>query len=366
MNKKKLVAALASVAVVATLFAGCASKSPEGDKAPAGGDTKKIKVGLVTDQGGVNDGSFNESAGRGIEQASKDLGIQKLNAIESKQQDAYEPNLKTMSNQADLVVGCGFMMEDAMKNVSAQVADKKFLLVDAVVKNPNVLSITFKEHEGSFLAGVIAGKMTKTNKIGFVGGKEGDVIGRFEAGFVAGVMSVNEEAGKLLMAKDEKTPGQNVKYIDSFDDQGKGFEAAKLLYGSGVDIVYHAAGGAGLGVFKAAKDMGKFAIGVDSDQAVTPTAKDYKDVILFSMEKKVDVAVIDTIKDIQADKFVGGNLKVLGIKEGAVGIAPTVHPDVPKDAMDLSKKAEEEIKDGKIVVPGTRAELLKFNAVEIK
>ncbi|MBU3196489.1 BMP family lipoprotein [Clostridium algidicarnis] len=364
MNKKKLVAALASVAVVATLFAGCASKTTEGDKAPAAGDTKKIKVGLVTDQGGVNDGSFNESAVRGIEQAAKDLGIQKLNPIESKQQDAYEPNLKTMSNQADLIVGCGFMMEDAMKNVSAQVADKKFLLVDAVVENPNVSSITFKEHEGSFLAGVIAGKMTKTNKIGFVGGKEGDVIGRFEAGFVAGVMSVNEEAGKLLMSKDEKTPGQNVKYIDSFDDQGKGFEAAKLLYGSGVDIVYHAAGGAGLGVFKAAKDMDKFAIGVDSDQAVT--AKDYKDVILFSMEKKVDVAVIDTIKDIQADKFAGGKLKVLGIKEGAVGIAPTVHPDVSKDAMDLCKKAEQEIKDGKIVVPGTRAELLKFKAVEIK
>ncbi|MBU3192661.1 BMP family lipoprotein [Clostridium algidicarnis] len=364
MNKKKLVAALASVAVVATLFAGCASKTTEGDKAPAAGDTKKIKVGLVTDQGGVNDGSFNESAVRGIEQAAKDLGIQKLNPIESKQQDAYEPNLKTMSNQADLIVGCGFMMEDAMKNVSAQITDKKFLLVDAVVENPNVSSITFKEHEGSFLAGVIAGKMTKTNKIGFVGGKEGDVIGRFEAGFVAGVMSVNEEAGKLLMSKDEKTPGQNVKYIDSFDDQGKGFEAAKLLYGSGVDIVYHAAGGAGLGVFKAAKDMGKFAIGVDSDQAVT--AKDYKDVILFSMEKKVDVAVIDTIKDIQADKFAGGKLKVLGIKEGAVGIAPTVHPDVSKDAMDLSKKAEQEIKDGKIVVPGTRAELLNFKAVEIK
>ncbi len=364
MNKKKLVAALASVAVVATLFAGCASKTTEEDKAPAAGDTKKIKVGLVTDQGGVNDGSFNESAVRGIEQAAKDLGIQKLNPIESKQQDAYEPNLKTMSNQADLIVGCGFMMEDAMKNVSSQITDKKFLLVDAVVENPNVSSITFKEHEGSFLAGVIAGKMTKTNKIGFVGGKEGDVIGRFEAGFVAGVMSVNEEAGKLLMSKDEKTPGQNVKYIDSFDDQGKGFEAAKLLYGSGVDIVYHAAGGAGLGVFKAAKDMDKFAIGVDSDQAVT--AKDYKDVILFSMEKKVDVAVIDTIKDIQADKFAGGKLKVLGIKEGAVGIAPTVHPDVSKDAMDLSKKAEQEIKDGKIVVPGTRAELLNFKAVEIK
>ncbi|MBU5591348.1 BMP family ABC transporter substrate-binding protein [Clostridium sp. MSJ-4] len=367
MNKKRLVAALASVAVVATLFAGCAGKSAEGDKKPAV-DTgaKKIKVGLVTDEGGVNDGSFNESASRGIEQATKDLGIQKLNAIESKQQDNYEPNLKTMSNQADLIVGCGFMMEQAMSNVSKQVSDKKFLIVDTIVKNPNVSSVTFKEHEGSFLAGVIAGKMTKTNKIGFVGGKEGDVINRFEVGFAAGVMSVNPEAGKLLMPTDEKTPGQNVKYIDSFTDQGKGYEAAKLLYNGGADIIYHAAGGSGLGVFKAAKDMNKFAIGVDSDQAVTPTAKDYKDIIIFSMEKKVDVAVIDTIKDIQADKFKGGEHKILGIKEGAVGIAPTIHPSVPKDALELAKKAEQEIKDGKIVVPGIRKDALEFKAPELK
>lgn len=363
MNKKKLVAAIASVAMVATLFAGCSSKSGDTTK-PAGDTGKKIKVGLVTDQGGVNDGSFNESANRGIDKAVKDLGIEKLNPIESKQQDAYEPNLKTMSGAADLTVGCGFMMEQAMTNVSKQAADKKFLIVDAVVNNPNVLSVTFKEHEGSFLAGVIAGKMTKTNKIGFVGGKEGDVINRFETGFAAGVMSVNPEAGKLLMAKDEKTPGQMVKYVDSFDDQGKGLEAAKLLYNAGADIVYHAAGGAGLGVFKAAKDMGKFAIGVDSDQAVT--AKDYKDVILYSMEKKVDVAVQDTIKALKDNKFEGGKHKTLGIKEGAVGIAPTINPAVAKEALDLSKKAEQDIKDGKIVVPGTRAELLKFKAPELK
>ncbi len=361
MNKKRLIATLASVAVVASLFAGCAGKN----ETPAGDNkAKKIKVGLVTDQGGVNDGSFNQSANEGITKAVKDLGIEKLNPIESKQQDAYEPNLKTMSGTADLTIGCGFMMMQAMENVSKQVTDKKFLIVDAVVNQPNVLSITYKEHEGSFLAGVIAGKMTKTNKIGFVGGKEGDVINRFECGFVAGVMTVNPEAGKLLMPKDEKTPGQMVKYVDSFGDQGKGYEAAKLLYNAGADIVYHAAGGAGLGVFKAAKDMGKYAIGVDSDQAVT--AKDYKDVILYSMEKRVDVAAIDTIKAVQDGSFKGGTHKVLGIKEGAVGIAPTIHKDVPKDALDLSKKAEDDIKSGKINVPGTRKELLEFKAPELK
>ncbi|WP_027631589.1 BMP family lipoprotein [Clostridium hydrogeniformans] len=364
MNRKRLIAALSAVAVVATIFAGCGSKDK--DKGGATTTGAKVKSGLVTDQGGVNDGSFNESANRGIEKAAKDLGIEKLNAIESKTVDAYEPNLKTMSGTADLTVGAGFMMIQAMENVSKQLPDKKFLLIDAEVKNPNVLSILFQEHEGSFLAGVMAGKLTKTNKVGFIGGKEGEVINKFEVGFIAGVMSVNPEAGKALMPKDEKTPGQFVKYVDSFDDQQKGVEAAKMLYNQGADIVYHAAGGVGLGVFKAAKEMGKFAIGVDSDQAVTPSAKSYSDIILFSMEKKVDVSVFNTLKELKDGKFDGGKLHKLGVKEGAVGIAPTLHKEVTKEAQDLAKKAEEMIKSDKVVVPATRAELLKFKAVEIK
>lgn len=363
MSKKRLLSMLAAAAVVTTLFAGCGAKetpAPAGDKKPA----TKVKVGLVTDQGGVNDGSFNQSADEGMKKAVTDLGIERLNPIESKQQDAYEPNLKTMSSTADLTVGCGFMMQQAMDNVSKQTADKKFLIIDSEVKNPNVLSISFKEHEGSFLAGVVAAKTTKTGKIGFIGGKEGDVINRFESGFVAGIASVNPDMAKALMPKDEKTPGPNAIYVDSFDDQGKGYEAAKTLYNSGVDIIYHAAGGVGLGVFKAAKEMNKFAIGVDSDQAVT--AAGYKDVILFSMEKKVGVAVYDTIKDLQGGNFAGGTKKTLGIKESAVGLAPTINAATSKDGIELSKKAETMIKDGKIVVPGTRKELLGFKPVEIK
>jgi basic membrane protein A and related proteins len=366
MFKRKMIAALAAASVVATMLAGCANKSQTSPPSGNTGNTstKKIRVGQVTDQGGVNDGSFNQSAYEGIQKAAKELDIEALSAMESKMQDQYEPNLKKMSSVADLTIGCGFMMTQAMDNVSKQAADKKFLIVDAVVSNPNVLSLTFKEHEGSFLAGVIAGKMTKSGKIGFIGGKEGDVINRFETGFIAGVASVNPDAAKLLMPKDEKTPGTNVRYIDTFDAGGKGYEAAKLLYSSGVDIIYHAAGGAGYDVFKAAKEMNKYAIGVDSDQAVT--AKDYKDVILFSMEKKVGVAAYDAINSLKNNTFEGGTLKVLGIKEGAVGIAPTIHPSVPADAIELSKRAETDIKDGKIIVPGTRKELLSFKAPAIK
>ncbi|MBL4935348.1 BMP family ABC transporter substrate-binding protein [Clostridium sp. YIM B02515] len=365
MKKKRILSMLAAAAVITTLFAGCGAK--ENPAPSTGGDSKpatKVKVGLVTDQGGVNDGSFNQSAREGIEKAAKELSIEALNPIESKQQDAYEPNLKTMSSTADLTVGCGFMMQQAIDNVSKQATDKKFLLVDAVVANPNILSVTFKEHEGSFLAGVAAAKTTKTGKIGFIGGKEGDVINRFESGFVAGVASVNKDMAKALMPKDDKTPGPNAIYVDSFDDQGKGYEAAKTLYNSGVDVIFHAAGGVGLGVFKAAKEMNKYAIGVDSDQAVT--APGYKDQILFSMEKKVGVAAYNTIKDLQAGKFDGGKHIELGIKEDAVGLAPTINPVVPKEATDLANKAKDMIKAGTIVVPGTRADLLKFTPVEIK
>lgn len=370
MKRKRLVAAIAAFSVVATLLAGCGSdSSADAEKQDDG--KAKLKVGLVTDQGGIHDGSFNESANRGIGEAVTELGIEQIPSIESKQQDAYLPNLQTMSGAADLTVGAGFMMADSMKNIAEQKADKKFLTIDAEVKTDNTLSVLFKEHEGSFLAGVIAGKLTKTNKIGFVGGVDGDVIQRFEAGFVAGVSSVNPEAGKLLMPKDENTTGQMVKYVSSFDDAQKGYEAAKMLINDGCDIVYHAAGGAGLGVFKAVKelttaDSPRYAIGVDSDQAKTEGGKDFADVILFSMEKKVDVAVKRVIKELQDGKFNGGETETLGLKEEAVGISPTRLDVVTDDLMKLSESAEQQIKDGKITVPATRAELVDYKATEIK
>jgi basic membrane protein A len=367
MNKKRVLALLAATVMTVSLFAGCGGgeKKPEAG-APEKQETK-LKVGLVTDEGGINDGSFNQSAHEGITKAEKDLGIEQVNPIESKQQEQYEPNLKTMAGASDLVVGCGYMMKQAMTNVSKQMSDKKFLIIDDVVDTPNTMSITFKEEEGSFLAGVIAGKMTKTNKVGFIGGKEGDVINRFESGFVAGVMSVNPEAGKLLMPVgdnvDKLSPGKNVKYVDSFTDQQKGVEAAKMLYNSGCDIIFHAAGGVGLGVFKAAKEMNKWAIGVDSDQAAA--LPEYKDVILVSMEKKVGASVIDTINAVKDGSFKGGEHKVLGIKEDRVGLAPTINPKVTKESLELSDKYKAAIKADKFKVPGTRKELREFKAPQI-
>lgn len=362
--KKRLVAALSAMAVAATVLAGCAKPAAEAPKPGAGDTTKKLNVGLVTDQGGANDGSFNEAADRGIKNAAKELGIERKSPIESKQQEQYQPNLKTMAGAADLTVGAGFMMVESMSAIAKQVPDKKFLIIDGVVEQPNVASFLFKEHEGSFIAGAMAGLLTKTNKIGFIGGKESEVIGRFESGFIAGVASTNPEAAKGLMPKDAKSHGQFVKYIDDFSDQGKGKEAANMLYSAGADIIFHAAGGAGEGLFKAAQEKKLWAIGVDSDQAVAKPA--YKDVILYSMIKKVDVAVLDAIKDLQKGSFPGGKVVNLGVKENGVGISETVHANVTAEAKDVAKKAETQIKEGKIVVPGTLDELLKFKAPALK
>lgn len=246
---KKFLATVLAVILAASMFTGCGKKETE-EKKPEETKTQeqaKLKIGFVSDQGGINDKSFNQLAWEGIQKAANELGVDKNNPIESKQVEQYQPNLKTMASNSDLTVGAGFMMAEAMTEVAKQMQDKKFAIVDASIESPNVLSLLFKEQEGSFLVGVIAGKMTKTNKVGFIGGMESPVINRFESGFVAGVAAVNPEAAKGLMPIDEKTPGKTVKYIDSFDNAGKAKEAAKMLYNDGCDIIFHAAGGAGNG-----------------------------------------------------------------------------------------------------------------------
>lgn len=367
MNKKRVIAFLSTAVMVVSLFAGCGSSS---NSNTAQQQTKKVKIGLSTDEGGLNDKSFNQAADTGIKKAQKDLGVD-YKAIESKQKEDYEPNLEALVNDnADLTFGIGFQMATAIKNVATKYKDKKFATIDIQKDDiggflPNVELITFKEQEGSFLMGVIAGKMTKTNKIGFIGGKDFALINKFEAGFAAGVKAVNPAAAEGLISKDGKKPGTMVKYADSFNDTNKGYELAKSLYVSGCDVVYHAAGGVGLGLFKAAKelkDSGKkvWAIGVDMDQAVT--VPEYASVILSSMVKRVDTATYNATKDVVNGTFKGGRQVELGLKEDGVGIAESSKNYTPKNVLDLVDKYQTAIKDGKFVVPETRDKVKDFTA----
>jgi basic membrane protein A and related proteins len=356
MKMKKIVAMLTTVAMTASLLVGCASgKTGDDTKAPAG-ETKQVIVGLSTDEGGLNDKSFNQSADEGVKKAEKDFKV-KYTPIESQKKEDYQPNLQSLiDNKSNLVIAVGFQMAEATKAVADTNPDAKIAIIDSVVDSPNVLSYTFKEHEGSFLMGVIAGKTTKTNKIGFIGGKDFESINKFEAGFAAGVKAVNPAAAAGLLSSDGKTAGTTVKYADSFADTNKGYELAKSLYQSGCDVIYHAAGGVGIGMFKAAKelkDSGKqvWAIGVDMDQAIT--VPEYADVILSSMIKRVDVATYNASKAVVENTFKGGH-EDLGIKEGGVGIAETTSKNTAEDVLKAAKDYEKQILDGKITVPSNR------------
>lgn len=364
MKKVKVLALLMAVTMVVALFTGCGSTNNQSSQTkPA--DTKKktdVTVGLSTDAGGKGDKSFNDAAIAGLDQIAKEYTVEPV-ILESKDQNAYSPNLTTLAGQCDLSFGVGFLMQQAVTDIAKANPNKKFAIIDNNIDLPNVVSINFKANESSFLVGVIAGKTTKSGKIGFIGGMDIPLIQNFEAGFDAGVMSVNPAAAADLLSR------KNVRYTGKFDDPSAGKEAATQLYNSGCDVVYHAAGSCGLGLLDVAKELrdgGKdvWAIGVDQDQAQT-VPKD-ADAILTSCMKRVDTGTYLVTKSLIEGKFQGGTTMTFGLKEDGVGIAPTKNPKAPEGVYDLADKYKAAIIGGKIIVPGTLAEAKSFKPVAIQ
>lgn len=305
-------------------------------------DNVNLKISMVTDTGGINDQSFNQSAWEGLEKAQKDLGITP-EYMESTQESDYAPNLETLYDQGnDLIWGIGYLMADAVYKAAETNPDRKYAIIDNAYEEPldNLLGVTFSEHEPSFLVGYIAGKMTKTNNVGFVGGMEFDVIWRFESGYRAGVKTANPDA-KI-----------QIQYANDFGDTAKGKAIANSMYQNGADIIFHAAGFTGTGVIESAVENEKYVIGVDQDQR----AKLGKDAIITSAVKRVDQAIFMVAEDLKNGKFEGGTNKNYGLSDGAVGIAPTSAEAVPEDILEEVAKLEEDIKAGRIVVPKTREE----------
>lgn len=361
---KKILSIILCFTILATLFTGCAKSS--GGKAPAAGGT--LKVALAADTGGINDKSINEDTHAGMKRAAKDFGVT-YKVIEARRQDDYESNLEALVSDGNkLIIGIGGNMANTLEKVAKRHPDVNFAILDTAVKADNVRSLVFKEQEGSFLVGVVAGLMTKTNKVGFIGGMDIDVISRFESGFAAGVMSVNPEAGAGLIGANGAS-GKMVKFADSFSDSNKGYELAKSLYASGCDVIYHAAGPVGIGLFKAAKDVSSatghkvWAIGVDQDQAAA--LPEYADYILTSMVKRAGNAAYQTVKLQKEGKFKGGVIS-LGLAEDGMALAQTTDKNTPKDVIEVAKKAADMIKSGQIKVPATRAELATFKPVKLK
>ncbi|WBW95668.1 BMP family lipoprotein [Oceanirhabdus sp. W0125-5] len=360
MRLKRVIASAIMTTMMVGAFTACGSKNVQNNNETS---KKSSLVGLVTTEGGVNDKSFNQSADKGINKAKEEFDVEYV-VIESQRKEDYAENMEALiDEEADIIFATGFQMVDAVKSVAENYENINFAIVDNVVELDNVKSIVFKEHEGSFLMGVIAGKMTKSNRVGFLGGRDIELTNRFEVGFAAGVMSVNPEAGKYLINR------RTVKYAESFVDVNKGYEVAKSLYDEGCDVVYHAAGGAGIGMFSAAQEFrnnGKavWCIGVDMDQA--ETMPEYEEVILSSMVKRVDVGTYETVKEVANGNFEGGKVVQMGLKENALEIAKSTSNNTPSEVIDLVELYKEAISKGEIKVPSNFDELKHFEAVSIE
>ena len=272
--KKRILAGLLAMAMTASLAACGASKGGETsttkaaeaatekaneetekaeDKAEAASD---IKVGIVTDTGGVNDGSFNQSAWEGLQRAQKDLGIQ-AKYLESKTDADYKPNIDTFVDEDyDLIICVGYALADALKEASAANPDVTFAIIDdaSLSDVPNVTSLMFEQAQVSYLAGYVAGKTTKSNTVGIVLGMATELMNQFGYGYTAGVLDANKDA-KVLQTN-----------VNSFADTAGGKTAANNMVAQSADVIYSVAGGTGLGVIDGCKEAGIWAIGVDSDQ----------------------------------------------------------------------------------------------------
>ena len=325
--RKKVMAAVLTAAMVASVSAMPQMVAAADDE---------FKIGLITDVGGVNDGSFNQSAWEGLEKAGEELGVE-VNYLESATDADYQPNMETFVDEDyDLIISVGYMLADATREAAEANPDTKFAIIDdSSIDLPNVTSLMFKAEQASYLVGYVAGLTTKTNNIGFVVGMTNETMNQFGYGYCAGAIDAN--------------PDITVQQFNanSFADSATGKTMANTAITNGADIVFQAAGATGLGVIEACQEAGVYAIGVDSDQSsIAPKT------VLTSAMKRVDNAVYDAVQELIDDKLEGG-VQTFDLAAGGVDIAPSqdlISDDVIK-AVDVVK---EKIISGDVVVPDNK------------
>lgn len=336
MTFKKLATLAMATVVSASLLVGCS-----GSKESAKDD--KITVAMITDVAGVNDQSFNQSAWEGLQRAEKELGIE-VKYLESKQDSDYATNIETLVDEdVDLILGVGMKLADAIKEGAELYPDQNFVLVDEEIDASNVKNILFKAEESAYLAGLIAGKTTKTNNVGFIGGMDISPINAYKYGYMAGVKTANNNCTL------------QTQYANSFSDQAKGKAIASQMISNKADIIFIAGGDIGTGAIEAIKEANKYAIGVDRDQSdLAP------DNVLTSALKRVNIGVYETVKNFVENNFEGGKSVTYGLKEGAVGIPDTTSKLVPEDILKYVADETTKLENGDIVAPKTEEEYNKY------
>jgi basic membrane protein A len=309
--------------------------------------SRPMRVGLVFDVGGRGDKSFNDMAFLGVERARRELGIE-AEYVEPGEGSDRESGIRLFAARGfDLVIGVGFIFSDDLYEVAREYPDVHFACVDYakfdangfVVPPPNMVAVKFREEEGAFLVGALAALTSPSHVLGFVGGMDIPLIHKFEAGYRAGVAQVCPDC--RVLAGYAGTSG------DAFKNPQKGKELAHAQYGAGASAVFHAAGTTGLGVFEAARETGRLAIGVDADQWNEAPGH-----VLTSMTKQDDVALFDVVRDLQAGRFQGG-VRSFGLRERGIDYVYDAHNRalIPDDVRARVEALRAEIIAGHIVPP---------------
>ena len=304
-------------------------------------ENKTVKVGVVTDVGGVNDKSFNQTTWEGLEALAAENSAFEVNYLESKAESDYATNIETFIDEDyDLIICVGYMLANACREAAETYPDQKFAIIDDNTNEdlPNVACLMFSQQQASYLVGIVAGMMTKSNVVGYVQGMYSDSMNLFDIGYIAGVKSVNPDAEVLQYN------------ANTFADPTIGSAAATDMITKGADVIYHAAGGTGSGVIEACATNKVWAIGVDTDQS--PLAPDY---VVTSAMKRVDTAAQDISLAVLNDTFQAGT-HVYDLANGGVDIAPT-RTLLSDEIIAAVEAAKAEIIAGTVVVPSSVEEL---------
>ncbi|MCD7738500.1 MAG: BMP family ABC transporter substrate-binding protein [Lachnospiraceae bacterium] len=335
MRKKLLALALCAVMVFGLVACGSSSSSTSTSS------DEPYKIGMVTDTGGVNDGSFNQSSWEGLSLLGEDYeGLIEVNYLESATDSDYSANIETfLDEDYDLIIGVGYMLADAIGEAADANPDVLFAIIDDSTNadKENVACLMFEQSQASYLVGYVAGMMTESNVVGFVLGMSTTTMNEFGYGYVAGVLDANPDA-TVLQAN-----------ANSFGDSATGKSLANAQITNGADVIFHAAGGTGLGVIEACKEANIYAIGVDSDQSSYAPEN-----VITSAMKRVDTASYEIGLDAYEGNFTAG-VHTYDLSSEGVDIAPTTDL-LPEDVLTTVEELKEQIIAGDIVVPKTQEE----------
>ena len=338
--KKILALVLALCMVFALCACGAKTEAPAqapaaeapAAEAPAAEAPAKVRVGMVTDVGGVNDKSFNQTSWEGLQ--ALDPEVFEVNYLESKTDADYQTNINTfIDEEYDLIICVGYMLADATREAAEANPEQLFAIIDdSSIDLPNVACLMFAQEQASYLVGLVAGAVTESKTVGYVQGMVNDSMNLFGIGFIAGVLESCPEANVLQYN------------ANSFTDIAAGSTAAKDMITKGADVIYQAAGGTGVGVINACDEGGIWAIGVDTDQSTLAPER-----VLTSAMKRVDVASQDIAKAVAEGNFTAG-IHMYDLSNGGVDLAPT-RDHIPADVLETVEAAKAAIIAGEKSVP---------------